>query len=130
MATITRREWAWAAVVAALVMAATTAPYGAGYASQTAEWRFGGFLIGVEDGNSYIAKMGQGARGAWLFTLPYTSEPQRGVLIYTFYLLLGKLAGPNHDTQVLVFHAARVALGFALVLVSYRFLAEFLPRVH
>jgi hypothetical protein len=111
-------------------MALTTLPYVVGYAAQTSAWRFGGFLIGVDDGNSYIAKMGEGARGAWLFTLPYSSEPQRGVLIYTFYLALGKLAGTNHDTQVLVFHLARVVFGFALMLVSYRFLAEFLPRVY
>ncbi|MBI4772556.1 MAG: hypothetical protein HY784_19515, partial [Chloroflexi bacterium] len=120
-------EWRWAAVFAALVMALTTLPYLVGAASQTDGWRFGGFVLGAEDGNSYIAKMGEGARGAWLFTLPYSSEPQRGVLIYAFYLLLGKLAGPGHEAQVVVYHLARVVCGFALLLVSYVFLAEFLP---
>src|SRR5574341_1856927 len=71
--------------------------------------------------------MGQGARGAWLFTLPYSSEPQRGVPLFEFHLLLGKLAGPGHDALVLVYHLARVILGMALLLISYRFLAEFLP---
>jgi len=105
-------------------MALTTVPYLAA-ASQNADWRFGGFLLAVEDGNSYIAKMGEGARGAWLFTLPYSTEPQRGVLIYSFYLLLGRLAGPNHDAQVIVYHAARIVCGVGLLLASYLFLAEF-----
>ncbi len=122
-------EWRWPAIFAALVMALTTVPYVAAAARQTEQWRFGGFLFGVEDGNAYIADMGQGARGAWLFTLPYSSEPQSGALIYTFYLALGKLAGPGHDASMLVFHAARLICGWAMLMVSYWFVAEFLPRV-
>jgi hypothetical protein len=129
MGKLTRHEWRWSAVFAALVMAATALPYLAAAARQTDQWRFGGFVFGVQDGNSYIAKMGQGARGAWLFTLPYSSEPQRGALIYTFYLGLGKVAGPDHDSEVLVFHLARLVCGWALLMASYVFLAEFLPRV-
>ena len=129
MGKITRREGLWAAGFAAVVMALTSAPYLVGFASQTGAWRFSGFLIAVEDGNSYIAKMAQGARGAWLFTLPYSSEPQRGVLIYSFYLLLGKLAGPDHDAQAAAYHLARIVFGFTLLLVSYLFLSEFLPHV-
>jgi len=126
---VTRREWGWAAVFALVVMALTTVPYLVAAASQNSNWRFGGFLLAVEDGNTYIAKMGEGARGAWLFTLPYSTEPQRGVLVYSFYLLLGRLAGPNHDAQVIVYHTARMAFGAGLLLASYLFLAEFLPRV-
>ncbi|MGH2522532.1 MAG: hypothetical protein ACRDH2_08510, partial [Anaerolineales bacterium] len=92
-------------------------------------WSFSGFLLAVEDGNSYLAKMGEGAHGAWRFTLAYSSEPQRGAFVFLFYLLLGKLAGTSHEAQGMVYHLARLACGFALLLVSYRFLAEFLPRV-
>ena len=126
---VTRREWVWAALCALVLMALTTVPYLAAAASQNADWRFGGFLLAVQDGNSYIAKMGEGARGAWLFTLPYSTEPQRGVLVYSFYLLLGRLAGPDHNAQVSVYHAARFVFGVGLLLASYLFLAEFLPRV-
>lgn len=129
MGKVTRGEWAWVAGFSALVMALTTLPYLVGVMSQTNDRRFGGFVLGVEDGNSYIAKMGQGARGAWLFTLPYSSEPQRGVPLFEFHLLLGKLAGTRHDAQVLIYHLARVVFGFALLLVSYLFLSEFLPDV-
>ena len=126
---VTPREWRWATAFAVAVMALTTVPYLVAAAAQNANWRFGGFLLAVEDGNSYVAKMSEGARGAWLFTLPYSTEPQRGVLVYSFYLLLGRLAGPDHDTQVIAYHAARVLFGVALLLASYLFLSEFLPRV-
>lgn len=122
--TITRREWLIAGAVATGVMALTLIPYLVAVAAQTEAWRFSGFLLGVDDGNSYIAKMGQGARGAWLFRLPYTSEPQTGAFVYLFYLLLGKLSGPTHTAQVVVYHAARVVFGVGMLLASYRFLAE------
>lgn len=126
---IAPREWAWAAALAAVVMALTTVPYLVALASQTRDWRFGGFLVGVEDGNAYIAKMAQGARGQWLFTPVYTSEPQPGVLLYTFHFLLGKLAGADHAALLIAYHAARLAFGILVLLVSYAFLAEFLPFV-
>jgi hypothetical protein len=126
---ISRREWAWAAGLALIVMALTTVPYVVAAGRSSPAWGFGGFLLAVDDGNAYIAKMAEGAHGAWLFTLPYTSEPQRGVFLYIFYLLLGRLAGPQHTALVIAFHTARVACGFALLLCSYYFLAEFLPAV-
>src|SRR5215510_2207848 len=75
---VTRRECLWVSLFAAGVMVLTTLPYLVAFASEADGWRFGGFLLGVEDGSSYIAKMSEGARGAWLFTLTYSSEPQRG----------------------------------------------------
>lgn len=124
---ITRAEWRWAAAFAAVVMALTALPYLAGVAAQTTEQRFGGLLISLEDGNAYLSRMAQGARGAWLVTPVYTSEPQSGALLYTFYVLLGKLSGPDHTARVLVYHGARLVFGVLALLASYRFLAEFLP---
>ena len=126
---VSRREWAWVVVFALVVMAMTTVPYLVAAGSQGSNWRFGGFLLAADDGNTYVANMGEGARGAWLFTLPYSTEPQRGVFLYSFYLFLGRLAGPNHDTQVIAYHAARVVFGVTLLLASYLFMAEFLPRI-
>jgi hypothetical protein len=127
-AQIALREWRWAALVAALVIALTVAPYVVAYNAQTESWRFSGFLVAVDDANSYIAKMGQGARGAWLFRLPYSSEPQSGVFVYGFYLLLGKLAGPEHGAQVFAYHAARVVFGFLFLLTTFYFLSFFLSH--
>lgn len=134
---IQRREWSWVAVCSVLVLALTCIPYLAGWAgavSSDAGLTFGGFVIGVEDGNSYLAKMAQGARGHWLFHIVYTSEPHDGALFFLFYFVLGKLAallpGLPADLplrMIWVFHLARLVCGAGLLAMVYRFLAVFLP---
>ncbi|HEX3049261.1 MAG TPA: hypothetical protein VHP83_01290 [Aggregatilineaceae bacterium] len=134
---ITRREWQLVTVFAMLVMLITTIPYGVGCLSQNEDWQFGGFLFGADDGYSYLAKMRLGVQGEWLFTLRYSSEPHDGALLFLPYLLLGKIAGwfasgPNlFSAMVIVFHAARILFGLLLILVYYRFIAEFIhvPRL-
>jgi hypothetical protein len=131
MGKITRAEWRWALALAAIAMALLTLPYLIAYQVQGAEWRFNGFLFGVDDGNSYIADMRQGADGAWLFHDPYTSEPQHGEPLYLPYLLLGKLAGGAgmHDQLVVLFHLAGILAGIAMLLAVYRFLACYVESV-
>ncbi|MBI5292088.1 MAG: hypothetical protein HY872_09450 [Chloroflexi bacterium] len=138
MKKISTKEWRWAAIFSAAVMALTCVPYLVGAARSGDDGRFSGFVIGVEDGNSYLAKMQLGAHGQWLFQLPYAIEDHPKSLVYSFYILLGKLAGwvvgtadplRLHDALVFSFHAARVACGFGLLLTSYAFVAELLPRV-
>ena len=97
---------------------------------------FGGFVIGVEDGNSYLSKMRQGASGSWLVHLFHTSEPHQGALLYLFYVLLGKVAAflPGEVVDlparmILVFHLARVGFATGLLVTVYRFAAEFLDQV-
>jgi hypothetical protein len=131
MGKVTRAEWRWVGIFAGVVSLLLILPYLAGYASQNNTWRFSGFLFGVEDGNSYIADMRQGAEGAWLFRIPYTSEAQSGTLIYLPYLVLGKLAGgaAMHEQLVALFQLARIAAGIFLMFAVYRFLSCFLKEV-
>ncbi|WP_162909831.1 hypothetical protein [Aggregatilinea lenta] len=134
-APITPREWRRVALFAALVMVFTTIPYLVAWGTAGHDTRFGGFLFGVEDGYSYLAKMRLGARGDWLFTLRHTTESHDGALMFLPHLLLGKLAAPFvpvddpvlPDALAILYHAARVASGWLLILICYRFTAEFLP---
>jgi len=84
----------------------TSLPYVIGFEVQGDDWVFSGFVFGVEDGNSYIAKMKLGMEGDWLFRTPYTVMPQRGTLAFLPYLILGKLASPPaaHLQLVSLFH--------------------------
>lgn len=132
---ITASEWRWALAFAALILTLTTIPYVVAWRAQGDEWRFTGSLFGVEDGNSYLAKMRLGARGEWLFTLRTTSEPHDSALLFLPYLLLGHLArliaggAPAPvGTLIAVFHGARLVFDLALVLVIYRFAAVFVRR--
>ncbi len=123
-----RRERAWVLWLAAGVMLWTTLPYILGYQAQGEAWVFTGFVFGVEDGNSYLAKMLSGAEGAWLFRTPYTPYPQSGAAAFLPYLLLGKLtAGPGqHEQLAALYHFFRIAAGFFSFAASYQFISLFL----
>jgi hypothetical protein len=120
---------AWSAAALAL----SCIPYLLGTALSSETRVFGGFVLGVEDQYSYLAKMAEGARGAWLFHIVYTSEPHQGALFFLFHILLGKVAAlaaslghwPLTETMVVVYHVARVAFGALLLLTVYRFIAMF-----
>lgn len=125
-----RSELRWCLVFALLLAAATAAPYLVGAANADADWEFTGFVVAVEDGNSYLAKMLAGWEGQWLFRSPYSTAPQRGVLAFLPYLLLGKLSDGSHSQRVLLFHLLRIAAIPLLVLSVYRFTGRFIadPR--
>jgi len=120
-------EILWATAWALLVLSLTSLPYLLGYYLSSPEMHFGGFVIAVEDGNSYIAKMGQGARGEWLFHLPYTSEDHKGALLFIFYLLLGKLVGISGLSLITTFQLARLVSAFSLLVTIYVFISFFTP---
>jgi len=131
---VSRQEWRWVLAVGAMVLALTSVPYLLGWALQTDKRLFGGFVYAVEDGYSYLAKMRQGAEGAWLFHIAYTPEPHSGALFFPFHLLLGKLAAllPGADLttrMVWTYHSARLVFGTGLLLTVYRFLAAFTSAV-
>lgn len=111
-------------------MLATSIPYLIGYASQGEDWHFTGFIIGVEDGNSYIAKMLSGSDGKWLFRSPYSSEHQAGGLAFFPYILLGKLTGgpAQHEQLVALFHIYRILAGVLATLASFDFISIFIKR--
>jgi hypothetical protein len=80
-----------------------------------------------------MAKMRQGAEGAWLFNISYTPEEHPGTLFFPFHLLLGKIAvktvpcpllGDDLTMKiVIVYHVTRVIAGLGLLLTVYHFLA-------
>src|SRR5207247_64751 len=126
-------EWAWVLVVSILILAILSGPYLIGVLSSTPQMHFGGFLFGIEDMNSYVAKMRYGAYSPdWLFRMMYTTEPHQGGFVYGFYIGLGKLikiivgqrTQITTDTLIVVYHAARVISGLLLLIVLYRFIAE------
>jgi hypothetical protein len=122
---VSRREWRWVIVWIVVALIVTSVPYVIGWSHSTPDKVFGGFVIAIEDGYSYLAKMNEGARGAWLFHLVYTSEPHAGTLIYIHYLLLGKIAALSGLPLIAVYHLARLVFDALLLLVTYRFIAMF-----
>ena len=67
---VNRDERRWVLGLGVILLTLTSIPYLLGYFSAGTGWVFTGFIFGVEDGNSYIAKMLSGATGNWLFRTP------------------------------------------------------------
>ncbi len=118
-------EIVWVLGWSLVALALTGAPYLLGLYLSSPEMPFGGFVYNVEDCNSYVAKMQQGAWGQWLFHLPYTSEDHQGALVFTFYLLLGKVVALSGLSSLLVYHLARLALAPFFLVTVYVFISHF-----
>lgn len=116
-------------ILSVIALAITSIPYAAGAMMATEERVFGGFVYAVADCYSYLAKMRQGAEGAWLFHIPYTPEAHPGAIFYAFRRLLGKIAtlvpGGNLTTRMIwVYHLARWVFGLGLLVTIYQFLTR------
>jgi hypothetical protein len=124
----TPREWAWIALATLLVVAIAAWPYLLAY-HVPPDHAFTGVLVNPADGNSYFAKMREGWRGDWLFTLPYTAQPGGGALIFTYYLFLGHVARWTGASLDFIYGLARALGGLALLLSAYAFIAHFAQAI-
>jgi len=117
----------WALMYGLALGVLSLLPYILAWQMQGASWEFTGFLIGVEDGNSYIAKMLLGAQGFWLFRPPYSTWQVAPLPVFLFYILLGKLAGGAalHLQLTVLYHLARLVIVVLVVLATYDFVAMF-----
>jgi len=104
----------WYFCLAVVLIVVTLLPYWYGFEKQTDTMQFSGSFLGVEDHNSYLAKMRNGYEGEWLFRTPYTSEPQRGILAFLPFILIGKLAGGSdlHAQFLFYFQILRIGSVF------------------
>jgi hypothetical protein len=108
-------------------------PYAIGILLQGPDTVFGGFLVNPIDGNSYLAKMHEGWRGSWNFTLPYTIDPGRGTLLFIFYLALGHISKWLGTPLIVTYHCARILAAGFLFIVLIDFTYRLFPhgdRVH
>ncbi|HKZ86012.1 MAG TPA: hypothetical protein VJ793_20450 [Anaerolineae bacterium] len=126
---VSRGEWVWVMVIAAIVLLLASLPVLAGWMMSSQEREFGGFVLHLADGFSYLAKMRLGADGEWLYSDRYAVELHEPIPLFIPYLLLGKLSGPSPTAILFTFHMARVVFGAALLLITYRFLSLLLTVV-
>jgi hypothetical protein len=119
------KDWRWVLTWAGVILALSCLPYLIAWVATPSGYQFGGILVNPFDGNSYLAKMRQGWAGLWQFHLTYTPESHDGAyIIYLFYLGLGHVARLTGLPLVLIYHAARVLTGLALLVAVYVFLVR------
>jgi hypothetical protein len=119
------KEIRWVLLWSILIVGLACLPYLYACLVTPDDMQFTGLLSNPIDGNSYLAKMRQGAQGKWLFRLPYTSEDHDGAFIFTYYLFLGRLSALLGWPLILTYHLARVINSFILLFVAYCFLSLF-----
>ncbi len=124
-----KAERRWVLLWAVVIVGLSCLPYLFAWRLAPADVRYTGLLLNHFDGESYYAKMQQGARGDWLFHLPFTPEPHDGAFIFTFYLALGHLARILGLSIPWTYHLARALAGLFLLLVAYRLIARVFDRV-
>ena len=122
---IPEKEIRWVLLWSILIVGLTCLPYLYACLVTPDDMQFTGLLSNPMDGNSYLAKMRQGAQGSWLFHLPYTSEDHDGAFIFTYYLFLGRLSVLLGLPLILTYHLARIVNSFILLLVAYSSLSLF-----
>ncbi|NPV67948.1 MAG: hypothetical protein HPY64_12450 [Anaerolineae bacterium] len=107
---ITPKEWRWVFTVGGVLTALTLLPYAWALAAnaRAADWQFMGILANPLDGATYLAKIGLGIQGEWIFHLTHTPEAHAGAAVYLFYILLGHVAHLIGVSNLVVFHLARV----------------------
>ncbi len=107
---ITPQEWRWVFVIGGTLTALTLLPYAWALAvnATATDWQFMGILANPQDGATYLAKIGLGMQGNWLFHLTHTPEPHSGAAVFLFYLLLGHIARLIGISNLVMFHLARV----------------------
>jgi hypothetical protein len=128
-ATVHKSEQRWALKWAIVIVGLTCLPYLLAWRLAPAGTKYTGLLINHFDGESYYAKMQQGARGDWLFHLTFSPEPYSGAFIFGFYLALGHLSAITGLSIPLTYHFARVVAGIFFLLVAYRFIAYFVSSL-
>ncbi len=128
---ISQAEWRWVIVFSAILVTITLLPYAWAFASDSPadSWQFMGMLPNPQDNATYLAKIGEGARGDWLFTLVHTPEPNTGAAINEFYLLLGHIARLLGLSSLLIYHVSRLVTGFMMYISIYTLGAVIWPRL-
>lgn len=119
---VSTAEWRWVIVISGLLVALTLVPYAWALATnETADgWQFMGMLSNPKDGATYLSKIEQGRRGAWLFELRHTPESHNGAGFHTFYIFLGHIARLTGLSSRLIFHIARVATSLLMYISIYQ----------
>jgi len=117
-------ELRWPALFALLFMLATCLPYLFALFIKQPGWYYSGFLTNPDDHNVYLSYMRQARDGCVFFADQFTTEPQPARVINLLWLALGLFARVTHLSLPIVYHLARLASGWLLLMAVYWLAAQ------
>lgn len=115
----------WTLVVLIIWIFVLIFPLILGYGHSTDELQFSGLIFNPTDGYSYFAKMQQGAAGAWSFNLPYSSQTNNDIYIFTLYTFFGHISRILGISIPFVYHFFRILFSISLFFSSQELLKIF-----
>jgi arabinosyltransferase C len=122
---VSKREFQTVLGWSVAVMAATCIPYLLVWWYTPLQGVFPWTLFNSDDHGVYFAWMRQALDGHLLFRNLFTTEPQRGIYLHPYFLLLGQLARiPGIDIP-LAYQIGRLVFGVTTLLLVYRLGALF-----
>lgn len=118
----------FAALIAIIVIIFNLFPHAyQRYAINPADKIYIGAFPTIFDKPSYLAEIVQGKEGNWLMVNKYTTETQKGTLIYTFYIFLGHAAQFLDLSAETIFFLSRFFFG-ALLLFTVFYLIHYFVK--
>lgn len=127
MHSVSKREFQQVLGWSGAVMLVTCLPYLLVWWYTPLQSIFPWTLFNSDDHGVYFAWMRQAADGRLLFRNLFTAEPQRGIYLQSYFLLLGQLARiPGIDVP-LAYQIGRLLFGVTTLLLVYRLGAFFTP---
>jgi hypothetical protein len=122
---VSKQEYKYAVGWSAAIMLLTCVPYLVAWWYTPLNAVFPWTLFNSDDHGVYFAWMRQAADGKLLFRNLFTSEPQRGIYLQLYFLVLGQLARlPGIDVP-LAYQIGRVLFGGLTLVLVYRLGAFF-----
>ncbi|GAB4580786.1 MAG: hypothetical protein Fur0022_35280 [Anaerolineales bacterium] len=122
-----RQDRSFFLITTILVLLINLVPFVLASQAGGSAYLFNGVLLNPLDGDTYLAKMYQGFRGDWRFTLPYTPNPGQGAYLNLYYLFLGHVARILSLSLPVMFTLARLVGGVSLLFALHRFFQWTLP---
>ena len=123
-------EWRWPAAVAAAVMGCTLLPYLLGWLLTPPGHVYGGWLASPDEHNVYLSWIRQARDGHPVFYNLFTTEPQKPYFFNLYLLVLGLVARLPGVSLLGVYYAARIVLGWLMLMAVYLLAAHCHPALH
>src|SRR5437588_13080720 len=120
-----KRGAGWVIGIAIFAMAITLLPYLFGYSLLGLNPRFGWYswlAYNLDDSCVYLSWMRQAADGSLRAFNLFTTEPQHGMALNPFFLLLGWSARLTGLPLLAIYHISRLFFGFVLLLTVWKFI--------
>jgi len=126
---IVREEWRWVAFVSVCLLAMAFSPLLIAASIPSTQGQFMGGIHKYADVSTYLSRMVQGANGDWLVHLQHTPDTHRSALINPLYTALGHLSRWTIDSNIVIFHVARLLASLIMYLSIYQLAATIWVRV-